>query len=316
MITTLIASIVISTNCVSFTAKATGIDTVVPVEFIIAGPASDRDYESLFLTDDSLADIVAAMKRAGIPTGKTYDIDKCNLWPIGPIVEFEPKIDTLVKIKEDVDYRLYDTVYTGGNGNFDMPLAVLSTYTLGQSLFTFDDSLDQSVGYGRFIATKQWKKGEDITFKVTWKGRSTVDTTPDFPADKTLAEAVKYAKAVQMLDTRTSKVNGFKDGQFFYQAFLPKEQWKDRKERLVQPIEVQVTATNVVTTVIDEDWSVDGPDPKLTPRVVDFDQAFKEKEKATNVVFFFAPGDTKLERLYELKKRIPASYRNFYVYVD
>ena len=316
MIATLIASIVVSTNCVSFTAKATGIDTAVPVEFVIAGPGSDRDYESLFITDDSLKDIVEAMSKAGIPTGKTYDVDKCILWPIGPVVEFEPRIDSLVRIKEDVDYRLYDTVYTGGNGNYDMPLAVLSTYTFSQSLFSFDDSLDQSVGYGCFIATRQWQKGDKITFKVTWKGGATVDTTPDFPADKTLAEAVKYAQAVQLLDTRTSKVNGFKEGQFFYQAFLPKEQWKDRKERLVQPIEIRLTSTNVVTTVIDEDWSVDGPDPKLTARIVDFDKAFAEKKKVTNVVFFFAPADTKLERLYELKKRIPASYRNFYVYVD
>ncbi len=316
MIATLIASIVVSTNCVSFTAKATGIDTAVPVEFVIAGSGSDRDYESLFITDDSLKDIVEAMSKAGIPTGKTYDVDKCNLWPIGPVVEFEPRIDSLVRIKEDVDYRLYDTVYTGGNGNYDMPLAVLSTYTFSQSLFSFDDSLDQSVGYGRFIATRQWQKGDKITFKVTWKGGATVDTTPDFPADKTLAEAVKYAQAVQLLDTRTSKVNGFKEGQFFYQAFLPKEQWKDRKERLVQPIEIRLTSTNVVTTVIDEDWSVDGPDPKLTARIVDFDKAFAEKKKVTNVVFFFAPADTKLERLYELKKRIPASYRNFYVYID
>ena len=316
MITALIASIVVSTNCVSFTAKATGIDTVVPVEFIFAGPDSDRDYESLFLTDDSLADLTAAFKRAGIPTGKTYDVDRCNLWPIGSVVEFEPKIDSLIKVSKDSDYKLCDAVYTGGNGNTDMPLAVFATYACGQSLFSFDDSLDQSLVYGRFTAVKEWKKGESVTVKVTWKGTSTNDSTPDFPGDKTLAEAVKYAQYVQMNDQRTSKVNGFREGQFFYQAFLPKEQWRDRKERLVQPIEVRVSATNVVTTVIDEDWSVDGPDPKLTPRVVDFDRAFAEKAKATNTVFLFASGDTRLERLYEIKRRIPKTFKNFYVYVD
>lgn len=316
MLGSILASIIVSSNCVSFTAKATGIDTAVPVEFIIAGPESDRDYESLFLTDDSLADIKAAMKKAGIPSGKTFDPEKCNLWPVGSVVEFEPAISSLVKIKEDVDYKLYDSIYTGGNSDTNMPLAVFSTYTCGQTLFTFDDSLDQSLAYGRFISVKQWKKGEAVTFKVTWKGKTTVDTTPDFPADKTLAEAVKYAKAIQMVDLRTNKINGFKDGQFFYQAYLPKEQWRDRRERLVQPVEVKVTATNVVTTVIDEDWSVPGPDPKLTPRVVDFDKAFAEKGKSVNVVFFYAPGDIKLGRLYELKKRIPDSFKNFYVYVD
>lgn len=316
MITSLIASIIVSTNCVSFTAKATGIDTVVPVEFIIAGPDSDRDYESLFLSDDAPADIVAAFRKAGIPTGKTYDVDKCVLWPVGSVVEFEPKIDTLIKVKPEDNYTLFDSIYTGGNGNADMPLAIYSTYTLGQSLFSFDDSLDQSLVYGRFTGARQWQKGEAITFKVTWKGQTTTDSTPDFPADKSLAEAVKYARAVQLLDQRTSKVNGFKDGQFYYQAFLPKEQWRDRKERLVQPVELHVSATNVTATVIDEDWSVEGADPKLTTRNVDFDLAFAEKAKTTNTVFFYAPGDTKLERLYELKKRIPATFKNFYVYVD
>lgn len=316
MISALLASIVVSSNCVSFTTKATGVDITVPIEFAIAGPESDRDYESLFLTDDPMTNIVAAMRQAGIPTGKPYDLDKCHLWPIGPIVEFEPRIDSLLMIATNLDYQIYDTIYTGGNGNIDMPQAVLSTYTCGQSIFTFDDSVEQGVAYGRFIARKQWKKGEPVAFKVTWKGKSTTDTTPDFPAEKTLAEAVKYSKALAMFNSRTSKINGFNDGQFFYQAFLPKEAWRDRKERLVQPVEVKLTATNMVTTVIDEDWSVEGPDPKLTPRVVDFDKAFEEKKDATNVVLFFAPGDTKLSKLYELKKRIPASYKNFYVYID
>ena len=316
MIEILLATIMVSTNSVSFTAKATGIDLAVPVEFVIAGPDSDRDYESLFLTDDKPADIVAAMKKAGIPVGKTFDVPSCNLWPTGSVIEFEPKIDSLIKVKEDCDYKLCDAVYTGGNGNYDMPSAVFATYTSGQTLFTFDDSLEQSVAYGRFLARRQYKKGEPITFKATWKGASTTAMTPDFPPEKTLAEAVKYATALQILDTRTTKINGFKEGQFFYQAFLPKVQWRDRKERLVQPVEVALTPSNVVTTVIDEDWSVAGNDPKLTPRVVPFDQAFKDKAKSTDAVFFYASGDTKLAKLYELKKRIPASFRNFYVYID
>lgn len=314
MLFSLLASIVVSTNCVSFTARATGIDTSVPVEFILVGPDSDRDYEALFVADDPFADVAAAFRRAGIPAGKTSDASRCILWPVGSIIELEPRPESLLKLCQGDDYRFPDTVYTGGNGNSDMPLALFATYTCGQSLLTFDDSLDQSLVYGRFLPARKWRKGDTVTFKATWKGGRTFDTTPDFPADKTLDEAVKYAKALQLSDSRTHKINGFRDGQFFYQAFLPKAEWRDRMRRPSQPVEVRVTATNVVTTVIDEDWS--NPEPEFTPRVVDFVKAFSEKAVKSNTVFFFAPGDTKLGRLYELRRMIPASFANFYVYID
>ena len=314
ILSVLLATITVTTNSVTFSAKATGLTTDVPVEFLFAGPDSDRDYESLFLTDDRMPEIVAAFKKAGIPPGKCYDTEKCNLWPTGPVVTFEPAISTLVKVKDGVDYRLPDFIWCGGNGNYDMPAAVLAMYTCGQSLFTLDDSLDQSLAYGRFVARRQWQKGDAINVKVTWNGKTTTDITPDFPADKTVAEAVKVATAIQQIDSREHKVNGYREGQFFYQAFLPKEQWRDRKERLLQPVEVRVSATNVVCTVIDEDWKVEGTDPRLIPHDEPFEKAFDPKKG--NTVFFYCPADTRLSRLYELKKRIPPEFINFYVYVD
>lgn len=309
----LLASIVVSTNCVSFSAKATGVGTDVPVEFLIAGPESDRDYETIFLADDSPAAIVKAFREAGIPAGKTYDLAACNLWPVGSVLTVEPSVAELIKLAPGAEGELYDAVYTGGNGNFDMPAAVFSTYTTAQSLITFDDAMDQSVAYGRFLARRQWQKGEKVVFKFAWKGARTTDFTPDFPADKTLGEAVKYAQAVQLTDKRTSKVNGFKDGQFFYQAFLPKEQWRDRRERLTQPVEIRLKDGQAVYTLIDEDWKVEGDDPKLTPREVPLAEAVKAK---CDTCFIYAPATTKLAELYRLKRDFPPSFRNWYIYTE
>ena len=54
MIAALLASIVVSSNCVSFTAVSTDCGLDAQIEFLFAGPDSDHDYESMFLTEDSV----------------------------------------------------------------------------------------------------------------------------------------------------------------------------------------------------------------------------------------------------------------------
>ena len=51
------------TNSVSFTAAATGIKKGTPVEFMFALSVSDHDYESMFLIEDSAAELNAAFKK-------------------------------------------------------------------------------------------------------------------------------------------------------------------------------------------------------------------------------------------------------------
>ena len=63
MILSLIASIVVSTNSVTFTAVSTDCGLDAQIEFLLAGPDSDHDYESMFLTEDSVKDIAAAFER-------------------------------------------------------------------------------------------------------------------------------------------------------------------------------------------------------------------------------------------------------------
>ena len=65
--------------------------------------------------------------------------------------------------------------------------------------------------------------------------------------------------------------------------------------------------------MIDEDWNVEGLDPLLTPRTVSFDEACKVN---TDTCFVFLPPDTKLERLYILRKSLPPSLRNWSFYAN
>ena len=333
---------------VKFSATATGIVPTTPVEFFFVAPGSDRDYEAMFITDDSAAKIAKAFEKGGIPEGRFLDERACRFWPAGRRIKITPDPWQFISDKELPDGPL-PLVYTGGErdasgapvADTNMPAAVFALYNVGQSMIMLDDTLDQSVVYGRFIAKKGMEKGEKVEFTVSWDGASGtvqyplllepgnlkesieamrsaatdcgLDVTPSFSPDLTLAEATTAANALAVLDSRQVRVNGFKDGQFFYRAFLPLEKWRDRKERLAQPLEVHLSATHVDYTVVDEDWNVEGLDPILTPRTVDHDEAVKVK---TDTCFVFASSDTKLARLYEIKKSLPSSLCNWYFYID
>lgn len=311
MISALVASIVIATNAVTFTAKATGISTGVQLEFLFVDPTSDREYEALFVTDDPLAEIVAAFRKAGIEKGSPVDAKGCCFWPCGPKLTMEPAFEELAKDTEGKG--TLPVVFTGGNGSGDIPAAIFALYSFAGSPLQFDDALEQSTAYGRFQALKELKKGMPKRFTFRWDGQSrTTAMTPDFPPDKTVAEARAVAAGLARLDSREAKINGFKDGQFFYRAFLPLEKWRDRRERLSQPLEIRLSSTNISYTVIDEDWTVDGPDPKLTPREVTLQAAQKHPTVSALV---FTRGSEKLSRLYQLKASLP-NIHNWYIYAD
>lgn len=332
---------------VTFTATMTDVSTNAPLEFLFVGPDSDRAYEALFVTDARIKDIAAAMDKAGIPRGRAIGTHACRFWPAGPVVTLDPPIASLL---HDVKgHPFLPVVATGGtrdaNGipvaETNMPSALFALYNCDQSLLLFDDILDQSAVYGRFTAAADFGKGTRKTFTIKWDGASAtkpytlilspgqekaafdalravkapqgLDVKPVFDPAMTISSAVAAANALALLDSRTIRVNGFEKGQFFYRAFLPLEKWRDRKERLTQPLEVRLTATNAVYTVIDEDWTVEGLDPKLTPRTVDLAAA---RKTTTDTCFIYASPETPLSRLYALKASLPATFVNWYVYTD
>ena len=293
MIAALLASIVVSSNCVSFTAVSTDCGLDAQIEFLFAGPDSDHDYESMFLTEDSVKDIAAAFEKAGMPLGKPALAKVCKFWPIGTKVKMEPDLWSLVRDMRDE--RKQPIVWTGGTREPDgapvaatnMPLAVFALYNLPQSLMQFDDALDQSATYGRFQPAVKIPKGEKRTFKFTWSGETNGgkhEMTPDFPPE-----------------------------QFFYRAFLPRESWRDRKERLSQPFEVRFVDGKPSLTVIKEDWS----DPNATdPKLIETHPSFESvaKDEMTDTCFIYAPKSMKLADVYAVCKLFPKTVVNWYVF--
>lgn len=335
----------VASHSVTFTAKATGVEENVPLEFFFVGPTSDRDYEALFVTTDDLKELLSACERAGFPMGKPVDSKACSFWPVGVCVTIEPDIWAFVRETRNLPHL--PIVWTGGMRGADgqpeaatnMPSAFFSLYTCGQSPLLFDDALDQSVTYGRFLPVRQMEKGKEYTFTLSWDGtkhpatrrvvfapgtlketleglrtaESGADILPVFDPNLTVREAQGVASALSVLDSRGLKVNGFDDGQFFYRGFLPLEKWRNRAERLSQPLEVRLGETNVYT-VVEEDWTVEGIDPKLTPKTVELSElatCFKG-----DACLFYAPAEMKVQKVFDCMRDLPRTIHTWYVFCE
>ena len=299
-------------HSVTITAVSTDCGLDAPLEFLFVGPDSDRAYEALFVTEASVAELSDAFKKAGIPLGSPFSLEKCRFWPVGPEINVEPSLKAF--LKETRGETTPSVLYTGGtrdaNGvpeaQTNMPSAVFALYNCSQSLMQFNDSLDQSPSYGRFKPAVKIPKGEKRSFTFTWAGqpaaehieltfkpgesgealrslkskseKGEVDALCDFSPEMTLAEAQAVSSALATVDSVRVKINGTNEGRFFFRAYIPLEKWRDRRERLAQPPEVHFLADGSLKVVeIREDWSdPDSVDPKLTP----VDHIFKSSADA------------------------------------
>ncbi len=321
----LLASIVVGTNSVTISVLSTDCGMDAPLEFLVVGPDSDNDYEAMFTTEDCVADIDAAFRRAGMPLGSAMSARDCRFWPIGTKLRIEPDLWKMVRDERNEEKR--SPVWTGGTRAPDgaavaatnMPLAVFAFYNLPQSLIQFDDSLEQSIVYGRFKPAEKIAKGERRTITFSWTpgdtngGRHVM--TPDFPPAMKLSDAVRLAGALERLDSPDTKVNGFREGQFYYRAFLPREAWRDRKERLTQPYELRFADGRPSLTVIKEDWSDESStDPRLHVSEATFESV--RDETKVDTCFIYASGETPLAQLYAVRKLLPKSVCNWYVFRD
>ncbi len=347
-----------SAHSVEFTATSTdcGLDT--QLEFLFVGPNSDHDYESMFVTDASVSEIAAAFAKAGIPAGIDVDAKGCRFWPVGNRLEMEPSFASMVREMRGVPVP--PAVFTGGSrdgkgvpeAETNMPCAVFALYSCPQSLVQLDDALDQSATYGRFQPAVKIPKGEKRKFKFTWSGSNdweraelrlesgklgeavarlramsaerAVSVVPDFSPEMTLKEAADAATALSMIDSAKVKVNGFREGQFFYRAFLPLEKWRDRKERLAQPPEVHFREGGAFAVVeIKEDWSdPDSTDPKLVVTehpCKDVAAAAKLTDELTGntlSALLFAKGTAKLSDIFAFRRASKANIVNWYVFIE
>lgn len=323
-----------------------------PIEFLLVAKGSDHDYESMFVAEAEASEIAAAFEKAGFGKGAPADDCQCRFVPTGDQLEIEPAITNFVRdVRGETWCR---AVHTGGSRNADgsavmatnMPLAVFALYNLPQSLIQFEDALIQGDVYGRFLPAVKLPKGEKrkITFKLVPNSRMesvTADfnstnavtviarmqqkaaarpiaVVPGFDGDMDVKTAAGVCTALAALDGAGKiRINGFKPGEFYFRAFLPLESWRDRHERLSQPVELRLgkTAAEDKIVLIDEDWSEQNTkEAKLTVREYIFAEGVKRiPDNQINCLIFATP-ETKLSRLYELKRTLPGQLTNFYVY--
>jgi hypothetical protein len=346
-------------HAVSIEAVSAGCAEDATVEFLLVGPSSDNGYEAAFFTDATPAEIADAFDKAGIPRGLHVDFRNAAFWPAGVQLTMTPAFTNLVR---DVRKEgLPQIVYTGGSrladgtpiASTNEPCAVFALYGCEQSLIQFDDNLDQSATYGRFHLVQAIPEGDRRTITFAWNGDETwrpytmkfvpgglakavadireaaagreLSVTTDFSSELTLAEARACAQAVEMLDSRTVKINGCAKGQFYYRAFLPNEDWRERKKRLSQPPEVHFAADGKIRVCeIKEEWSDDEADlePKLSEIATEYADAKAAAEavsklaERTSVVLMFAPLTTKLERFYELRNAAAKGIVQWYVFSE
>lgn len=331
---------------ITFTATATGVEKGTPVEFIFAGRDTDRDYESMFLVDGSVKELCDRLEKAGVPRGRPVDADRCRLWPVGCRISFEPSLGGFVDVKMPEGLAAADPIYTGGTrkqdgsceADKDMPSSVFSAYSLSQSPIVYNGIFDQGAVYGSFTAGRKLKRGERIAFTVTAdpatfprtlhltvrpgnsvevlktlreeSEKGEVDALIGFDETLTISEATAVANALATIDSPRVKINGCTN--IFYRSFLPLVKWRDRKERLVQPFELTIGEPDKLV-FIEEDWSVEGNDPKLTPRQITFDEA-AQKDR-TDTCFVFASPDTRLSKVLSSMANLKgAKVKNWYVF--
>lgn len=147
--------------------------------------------------------------------------------------------------------------------------------------------------------------------------------TLQFDPGLSMKQARDIARVFDILDGNGIKLYGKGKEGLYYRALLPQESWRKREDRNPQPFEIHLTRGDdgklqKKLVFIEEDWNVEGLDPKLTPKEYPF-ELWAEleplvvkaggKDSKVLVVFFFAPADLKLADLMPavdaVRKRLP-----------
>jgi len=177
-----------------------------------------------------------------------------------------------------------------------LPLKVVAAVD-GEGVVLTCKGADGSVSHKAGLADAiTWLRGQAETGRELFVTLGMDDALP-------LKRAADVARLFVMMDGKGLKLDGKTDGGLFPRAFVPLEKWREREGRNPQPFEVHVTqladgkqAKKLV--FVEEDWSVEGLDPKLTPREFPF-EAWEElpgllkraggTDNKVQVLFIFAP---------------------------
>ncbi len=182
------------------------------------------------------------------------------------------------------------------------------------------------------LATKQLLCVAPLKEALAWmKTRSgeghELFVTLDFDRSMTIEAVRGIAELFFMLDGNGLKINGRSETGLYPRAFLPQDKWREREGRSPQPFEIHLSETpegalKKELVFVEEDWSVAGLDPKLTPKIYPFNtweelptlvnKLGDEDTKKVQVLFVFAPKTLKLSTALQptlpLRERLPLVY--------
>lgn len=166
------------------------------------------------------------------------------------------------------------------------------------------------------------KEGIDWLRDQSGKGND-LFVTLSFDGEMTVSQARDAAALFDIINGNDVNLYGKQTDDVYYRAFLPQDSWRKREGRNPQPFEVHLSRGTDGTlekklVFIEEDWSVAGLEPKLTPKEYVFNKWSELEplvvkaggaENRVAVVFFFAPADMKLSEIMPgvnaLSKRLP-----------
>ncbi|MDD4101059.1 MAG: hypothetical protein PHU80_00310 [Kiritimatiellae bacterium] len=141
-----------------------------------------------------------------------------------------------------------------------------------------------------------------------------------------LKKAVEVASVFVMLDGVGLKLDGKPEGGLYARAFTPMEKWREREGRVPQPYELHVRrgeggGLEKKLVFVEEDWTVPGLDPALTPREHPFSEWAELPELVAKtggpeckvrMLFVYAPADEPLSAFMPgvrlMAERLPLVY--------
>ncbi len=173
--------------------------------------------------------------------------------------------------------------------------------------------------------------GELVSFKAALETLQTysaadqdVYATLHWSDALSLSQIRDFCRVLQLVDVDNGiRIEPPMDGDPYYKAFLPQEDWRDRTKRFSQPCELRFAADGSATLVaIQEIWKDDAIKPELKIEeipgvtVETLPQLLKDKGPALPVLLVFAPGTLPYGQMKPFLNAVKETHANIHVFVD
>lgn len=200
-----------------------------------------------------------------------------------------------------------------------LPVAVAVTTEEAQLKLVGSDEAGEPLIQGALSDVLLWMRSQSEAERELFVTLTFDDKLP-------LSMAAQVAQVFCMLDGKGIKLDSKAVDGLFPKAFLPQEKWRERKDRIPQPFELHLSRDSdgrlrKKMVFIEEDWTVEGLDPKLTPRDYPF-ESWEEfpglvtrvggEDNKVRLLFVFSPSDlplaTFMPGVRSVAERLPLVY--------